>query len=180
MKILQFIKKEMKKLLYLTRDKHNTIKMRYLSANRWVDEDKKLIHAMFEVLCQFVENERKNKSFWNSRRNSTAEMRSVWIELNVLYDWWISRQNADKYNPIFSKNVKPPQQQLVETTKRFINPLTLKTEIVKQPIFKHATRADEIKWEKAWRESIRFEKNLDIEEEEMAIRLIKIRHYMWS
>ncbi len=74
-------------------------------AKGWCDKDEVLLHAAFQLLVDFVEQEHPAKVTdwtWN------AERRRAWKEIASLYRWWKEQRPARK-SPLDDKNLhKPP------------------------------------------------------------------------
>ena len=52
----------------------------------WCDKDHLLLHACFQLLTDFVEQE-MSQSWW-VKWNETAELAMAKKEIDELYDWW--------------------------------------------------------------------------------------------
>ena len=123
-----------------------TIKLRYLASKKWHDEDELLIHAMFEVLSQFVEYNRKHQIInWDN----DSQHKHAWKEMTEMYDWWIKRQERDKNNPLYNPDVKAPSFKFTKTGEKMFNSLTKKTEELSKMDFVYKSDKDKQKWNKA-------------------------------
>ncbi len=80
------------------------LKIRTLRKNQWHDKDEVLLHAAFQLLVDYVEQEKPAKSIdWNS----DAEHRRAWNEISLLYRWWKKERSARK-DPDARKRPKAP------------------------------------------------------------------------
>jgi hypothetical protein len=157
-------------------ERNHVVKLRYLQPG-YHDADERLIHSMFEVLCQFMENERPGEIVaWDS----DPEHKHAWSEMNTLYKWWKKRQNRSKEDPILQPNIKSPDMKFTPTGKKWLNPQTKKEESTSRMDFVHKSTKDKKNWEKACNDSAKWEKKCYDEDGEMMIRLVKIRGYMWT
>jgi len=163
---------------YRTWDRFHVLKMRYLKPG-YHDADERLINAIFEVLCDFMENEKPDEIVnWDSDTGH----KHAWSEMTILYKWWTGiRQFRDDYNPLFFPGIEAPSLEFSDrTTEQILNPITGKKEYTRELHFKHTSKEAEERWHKACEECTVWEEKCDKEDEEMMIRLIKIRHYLWT
>lgn len=161
---------------YRTWKKFHVLKLRYLKPG-YYDADTRLIHAMFEILCQFMENEKPEEIVnWDS----DPEHKHAWKEMNELYKWWKKRQDREKYNPLFQPGVKSPGMKFTPTEKKWLNPQTKKEESTSRMDFVYKSKKDKARWEKACKDTGIWEKKCFDEDTEMMTRLIKVRPYMWT
>lgn len=119
----------------------------------WIDSDEQILHAMFQILVDFIEQE-ADIIDWAA----DAKHQKIYNELRLLYDWWIkSRPDRDSSYPhtddfgfdnIFGDNAR------------------------KHPGYKSWRDACEKKEER--------DREYELEDTEMLIRLITIRQYMWT
>jgi hypothetical protein len=82
--------------------------MRYLKINTlekgWYGKDEVLLHAAFQLLMDFVEQERPDKIVdWNANELH----RKAWKEIQLLYSWWKKERPARK-SPLEDKRIKHP------------------------------------------------------------------------
>ena len=154
-------------LRYRIWDRYHVVKMRYLKPG-YHDATEILIHAMFQVLCDFIEQERPDEIVnWDSdepHRNARKEMQ-------VLYDWWKARQTRNELDPIHQPNVKFPSMKF--------SPIEGRDDVSKMDFVHESPEAQAI-WEKACDDSGIWEEKCDKEDEEMMIRLSKIRGFLWT
>ena len=82
--------------------------MRYLKIHTlekgWCDKDYIMLHAVFQLLVDFVEKEKPAKMIdWNW----DATHRKAWKEIMSLYKWWKKERPARK-DPLNDKRIKYP------------------------------------------------------------------------
>jgi hypothetical protein len=68
-------------------DRYNTVTARTLPPT-WCDREELLLHAMFAVLCDFVEKEKPFGHF------DTSYSHDAWYSIRDLYEWWTVRRPA--------------------------------------------------------------------------------------
>jgi hypothetical protein len=69
------------------------------------DCDHQILKSAFEVLCRFVEAERKHPvTDWNR----TPELRRQWLEILALWKWWTKVRPARK-SPLDDRRIKRPE-----------------------------------------------------------------------
>lgn len=74
----------------------NILKIKTLDEN-WYDKDGVLLHACFQILTDFIEEEMETGDWidWQpSERHQFAKQ-----EIDFLYEWWKNYQNLDKNLP---------------------------------------------------------------------------------
>jgi len=101
--------------------RHNVLKIKTLSPN-WTDADEKLIHAMFQILNDFMKDEEPKCSHtWNQNEDN----KRVWATLNRLQNWWTNirpnrENNINKYTykveQMFVRNDIKMMKQLVDVS----------------------------------------------------------------
>jgi hypothetical protein len=70
----------------------------------WCDKDYLLLHAVFQILIDFIEQEKPDQIIdWNS----DPEHRQAWREIRSLYRWWKEIRPARK-SPLDQKMLKRP------------------------------------------------------------------------
>ena len=154
-------------LRFRTWERHHVLKMRYLEPG-WHDKDQILLHSMFEILCRFIEDEKAGEIVdWNNDEIH----KDAWKEMNDLYNWWEERQNRDKQNPILQPDLKHPEMKFT--------PLNDGSDCSSME-FVHESPEDKVKWEKVCDDCSEWELKCEKEDEEMMIRLIKVRSFMWT
>ena len=178
MKIKRFLRKFdwYNWIRYRTWERHHVLKMQYLNPG-WHDMDEVIVHAMFQTLCDFIEKEKPWETVnWRSDEHHSK----AWDEMMYLYSWWKYRcLKRDDENPLFKDGVVSPEMKFTPTGEKHFNPVTKKEEEFSRMDFVHKSKEDEEKWNKACKESSEWEDKCNKEDEEMMIRLIKVRGYMW-
>jgi hypothetical protein len=86
--------------------------MRYLKIHTlgkgWYDKDKLLLHAAFQLLIDFIEQEKPDKIVdWNVDKS----YRKAWQEIKSLYDWW-KRERPARKSPLHDKRLRLPPLKL--------------------------------------------------------------------
>lgn len=154
-------------LSYRTWNRFHILRMRYLAAG-YHDCDEILIHSMFEVLCRFVEDEDIDGIVdWNSDPDHIFAR----TEIQVLYAWWRNRQSRDSLDPLRQLGVVHPQWTFT--------PCKDSADFSEVHI-EHGSDLERQKWEEACRASRLWEAQCRETDEEMMIRLVKIRGYLWT
>ncbi len=153
----------------------NILKLRYIKSG-WIDKDEVLIHAMFEVLCNFLEDEPVEKISWKA----DSKHKNAWNEMQTLYKWWVKRQNREEDNPILQPNIIAPGMKFTPSDKKIYNPITKKEENTSIMDFVYKSDKDKKKCNKACDDCTKWEKKCYDEDNKMMNRLIKIRGYIWT
>ena len=79
------------------------LKIRSLEG-RWVDKDEVLLHAAFQLLQDFVEQEHPEETIdWKHDATHTR----AWREISSLYRWWKKTRPARR-SPLDDKQIKRP------------------------------------------------------------------------
>jgi hypothetical protein len=136
----------------------------YTIEKGWCDSDHVLLHAAFQVLVDFIEKEKPNKTIdwkWNK------EHQKAWKEMGELYHWW-TKERPKRKSPIDDEKLKIPPL-------KFLNTPGSKYKTLDKPDKKKYAKyykALEIDWklEKKWYEEDT--KNLH--------RLVNIRDFLWT
>ncbi len=142
--------------------------MRYLKIhtleNGWFDKDEVLLHAAFQILIDFVEQEKPGKIVdWNADKLH----RKAWKEIKSLHRWWRKERSARK-SPLDDKKIKHPPFKLEKIAgsdlRRMVGPDRKK--------YANYYRALEQHWklERKWEE----------EDQRNLHRLIDIRKFLWT
>src|SRR4030042_4432555 len=70
----------------------------------WYDKDEVLLHGAFQLLIDFVEQEKPDKIVdWNAYELH----KKAWKEIKLLYNWWKKERPARK-NPLEDRKKKHP------------------------------------------------------------------------
>ena len=130
----------------------------------WCDKDEVLLHAAFQILVDFVEQEKPGKVIdWNSDK----EHKKAWREVRALYKWWTKKRPARK-DPLDDKKLKVPPLKF----KKIPN-----TDLSKMVV---PSKKKYAKYYKAAKESTRLEMQWHEEDQLHLHRLIDIRPYLWT
>lgn len=142
--------------------------MKYLKIHTlekgWHDKDEMLLHAAFQLLVDYVEQEKPGEIIdWQADQLH----RDAWREIQSLYRWWKKQRPARK-SPRDDKRIKVPPLEFEEIPgtdlSRLIEPDKKKYAKYYQALEKHW------KLEKEWEE----------EDQENLHRLIEIRGFLWT
>lgn len=145
------------------RSKSIRLTVRTLKAG-WHDKDKIMLHAAFQLLVDFVEEESPAKLIdWNH----DAAHRRAWTEIRDLYRWW-TRTRPRRRSPMDDKRIlKPP----------------MRFEKVAGTEFRRLATPDKKKYAayyRALRQDIRLEQKWRSEDQRNLHRLINIREFLWT
>jgi hypothetical protein len=81
------------------------LKINTLRGGSWHDKDKILLHAAFQLLVDYVEQEQPAKRIdWSA----DARHRKAWKEIMSLYRWWMKERTKRK-SVLDRKNIKRPE-----------------------------------------------------------------------
>ena len=152
-----------------TIDRYNVIKLSSLQPG-YYDIDTRILHANFELLKQFVENE---EPFDRIDWDHNAELQHVASEIKDLYNWWVNVfPKREELDPL--TNVKCPKQKSTPAS------FDANGKILTWTFEQDGTPEEIEAWNKACKESNLFDEKCEKEEEDNLIRLIKIRKYLWT
>jgi len=153
--------------------KWNRIHIKTLD-EQWHDRDYVLMHAMFQILVDFVEGEdpRVLVDDPNYLQGETEPSTIAAIErqeanrkeLKALYLWW--------------KNVYPNRKDPIETADSPNFDDMWGNDAAKRKAWDESEAGK--KWHEACQKSWEFDDLCDKEDTEMMIRLIKVRHSLWT
>ena len=130
----------------------------------WHDTDEVLLHAAFQLLADFVEQERPDKIVdW-----SADELhKGAWDEITGLYKWW-KKTRPKRRSPLDDKQLKRPPFKLKKipgsSMRQLVRPEKKKYAAYYQALEEHARLEDE------WYE----------EDQRNLHRLIEIRGFLWT
>jgi len=142
--------------------------MRYLKINTlekgWGDKDEVLLHAAFQLLKDFIEQEKPDKIVdWNANELH----RKAWKEIVLLYNWWKKERPARK-SPLEDKRIKHPP---------------LKFEKIPGSDLRKRIEPDKKKYTNyycALEEHWKLEQKWEKEDQRNLHRLIDIRKFLWT
>ena len=130
----------------------------------WSDKDHVILHAAFQLLVDFVEQEKPAKIVaWNFN----AEHKHAWKEICALYTWWTETRPARK-NPLDEKGLQKPPMRWKKM------PGSDNWQLVDYDRKKY------VAYDSALRKHWRLEKKWDDEDQRSLHRLIDIRQYLWT
>ena len=128
-----------------------------LDKGNWFDKDTQILYGMMNLLVDYVE---KEDCFGVIEWNSDEHHKKAAIEIKTIYDWW--------------KNYKTREEEINNSTSKWHDEAK---PCVENSYFK-TTETETSK--RLLKETLNLEEKLEKEEEEMLIRLIKIRGYLWT
>ncbi|HKZ86717.1 MAG TPA: hypothetical protein VJ793_24060 [Anaerolineae bacterium] len=141
--------------------------MKYLKIHTldkgWHDKDEILLHAAFQLLVDFVENEHLEWFDWDAGESH----RRAWEEIKSLYKWW--------------KKTRPVRRSPLDDKKLAVPPLKWKrvagTELY-EPI--EPDKRKYAAYYKALKQHSRLEERWYEEDQRNLHRLIEIRGFLWT
>jgi len=136
------------------------LKIHTLNKGEWYDRDTILLHAAFQILVDFVEQEKPDEVCdWQHDELH----RNAWNEISQLYKWW-KEERPNRHNPL-DDVVEPPEEEYNISDEGYM----IFPERDKYPDYYAALdKCSEL--EKEWCEED--QKNLH--------RLIEIRLFLWT
>lgn len=142
--------------------------MRYLKIHTlgkgWCDKDEILLHATFQLLVDFVEQEKPDQIIdWNS----DDLHKKAWKEIKSLYKWW-KNTRPNRKSPLNDKKIKHP---------------SLKFEKVPGKDLSKMIEPDKKKYSKyyqALKKTQKLEQKWEEEDQNNLHRLIDIRKFLWT
>jgi hypothetical protein len=144
-----------------------TIKPRHLP-DTWVDKDRLVVHLVFEVLSQFIEDECPGERLdWDA----DPERASAWREMNDLYDWWNNVYLPFDKEDRYLDDVERPK---IVTRKCKDLPGARRVS------FKYSSPEAEAKANSVMRARREREEEMERELTERCKRVIGVRRFMWT
>jgi len=140
-----------------------TLKIQTLEKG-WCDRDAILLHAAFQTLVDFMEQEHPEKTVnwnWDETHSET------WKEVKSLYKWWKETRPARK-DPLDDKAIKAPPIKFRKI------PGSAMRERIEPDRKKYAA------YYKAMSKSLKLEQKWFEEDQRNLHRLIEIRPYLWT
>jgi len=130
----------------------------------WHDKDEVILHAAFQLLADFMEQESPDKHIdWSH----DAVHRRAWKEIRDLYQWW-TRKRPSRRTPLESKKITEPP---------------LRFEKVAGTEFRRIVTPDKKRYRayyRALRQHARLEQKWRSEDQRNLHRLINIREFLWT
>ena len=146
---------------FINERRKHTLKICTLD-NTWHDKDEVLLHAVFQILVNFIEKERVEIVDWED----DAKHAHAWHEMQDLYKWWKEVRPA-RVDPILelSDDKVPPLrfERIDENYHRLIMPID-----------------DEWpEWRDAYNKSVELGFDWAEEDQRNLHRLVEIRGFLW-
>lgn len=136
------------------------LKIHMLEKDQWYDRDAILLHAAFQVLVDFVEQERPDEIVdWQH----DDLHRNAWSEISQLYKWW-KEERPSRHDPL-DDVASPPAEEFLTAEEGTLN----FPEREKYPEY-YAAVDKSSALEEEWHE----------EDQRNLHRLIEIRPFLWT
>ena len=130
----------------------------------WCDKDHFMLHANFQLLVDFVEQERPEQIVdWNAN----PAHKHAWKEIRALYRWWTRARSARK-GPLHRKGLKKPPLRWKKISG------SENRQLVNYDKNKYAA------YDTALKRHWRLEKEWDEEDQRSLHRLVEIRQFLWT
>lgn len=155
---LRDVKTYLKNLIF--RRKH-IIKTK-LPRGQWWDTDSRMLYGMMNLLMEFIEKENGENGLEFIDWDSDPIHKHIKEEIIAIRDWWLNYQN-----------------RLNEIDKTLTN-WSDETFFDKNNLMEELSAPETAKSKSLHNKLHQMEEKLEIEEEEMLIRLIKIRKHLWT
>ena len=130
----------------------------------WHDKDQVLLHAAFQLLADFVEQERPEKIV---DRSADELHKSAWEEITGLYKWW-TKTRPKRRSPLDAKKLKRPPFKFKKIPgsdmRQLVTPDKKKYAEYYQAIEAH----------------VRLENEWYAEDQRNLHRLIEVRGFLWT
>lgn len=135
----------------------------------WNDKNEVMLKAVFQVLCDFIEQEHPEKV---TDYNYDKEHKQRWVELQTLYKYWKHDRQKEE------KNI----QKLLTLwcKKRKDKFVPVETKLPNGKIIKCSKLVTLVEAKKEWNRLNKAEQEFDEKEDEMLIRVMKIRRHLWT
>jgi hypothetical protein len=130
----------------------------------WHDKDHVLLHAAFQLLTDFIEQEHPDRiTDWNADKSS----KQAWREITSLYNWWKKKRPAWE-SPLDNKQLRVPPFKFKKI------PESNFYELVEPDHKKYAA------YYRALKQDQRLEENWHAEDQRNLHRLIEVRDHLWT
>jgi len=130
----------------------------------WHDKDEVMLHATFQLLADFVEQESPDKHIdWSH----DAVHRRAWKEIRNLYQWW-TRIRPSRRTPLDDKKITKPPLRFEKVAGTKLSRLV--TPDKKRYAAYHRALSQHTRLEQKWRS----------EDQRNLHRLINIREFLWT
>jgi hypothetical protein len=130
----------------------------------WCDKDEMMLHAVFQLLVDFVEQEKPDEVVdWSSY----PEHKHAWKEIRSLYRWWTLTRSARR-SPLDQKGLRKPPMRWKKI------PGSDLYELACYDKKKYAA------YDAALKKHLRLEKKWSQEDQRNLHRLVEIRPFLWT
>ena len=130
----------------------------------WCDKDIVMLHALFQLLVDFIEKERPEQIVdWNAY----PLYRKAWKEICWLYKWWTETRPARR-DPLDEKGLKKPPMRWKKI------PGSDCKQLVNYDKKKYS------EYDRALKEYMRLEKKWEDEDQRNLHRLVEVRGFLWT
>lgn len=130
----------------------------------WCDKDEVMLHAVFQLLVDFVEQEKPDEVLdWSS----DPKHKMAWKEIRSLYRWWTQTRPARR-SPLDQKGLKKPPMRWKKIPDSDLRELV---QYDKKKYWAYAA---------ALTKHFRLEKTWNEEDQRNLHRLVEIRQYLWT
>jgi hypothetical protein len=131
---------------------------------RWHDRDEILLHAAFQVLADFVEQEQPDRTVdWNTNEVH----KHVWEEIQSLYRWWRETRPA-RQSPLDQENLAMPPLEFSRIPGSDLSELG------------EPDREKYAEYYRALEKDAQLEEEWYEEDQRNPHRLVEIRDYLWT
>ena len=136
------------------------LKIHTLNKGQWYDRDTILLHAAFQVLADFIEQEKPDEivDWQHDELHSNA-----WSELTQLYRWW-KEERLNRHDPLDDVPSPPEEEYVFSEEGQLIFPDREKYQDY------YAAMDRSLKLENEWYE----------EDQRQLHRLIEVRPFLWT
>jgi len=139
--------------------------LKILSMNgSWIDKDEMLLHAAFQILQDYVEQERPDRHIDWKRDPAHAK---AWREITSLYRWW-TKSRPDRHRPLDDRSIKRPPLRLERV------PGTTFSRLAPYDKKKYRT------YDRVLRAQLAAETRWHAEDQRNLHRLVEIRPFLWT
>jgi hypothetical protein len=136
------------------------LKIHTLAKGQWYDRDTVLLHSAFQVLVDFIEQERPNEIVdWQHDELH----RNAWSEISKLYKWW-KEERPNRHDPLDGVASPPAEEYWISEEGRLVFP-----DRGKYPEY-YAAMDKSSELESKWHE----------EDQRNLHRLIEVRPFLWT
>lgn len=134
----------------------------------WCDRDELMLHATFQCLVDFMEQEIYSDNPFQPYWNADEETKHAWSEIKDLYKWWTKKRPARK-DPIYRKGLKVPPIEFENMSGESQSKALISYDPKKYR-----------GWERAIKKSAELEIKWYEEDQKNLHRLIEVRKHLWT